>query len=197
VPDGITLGILAGGRATRLDGADKATLTYAGRRLLERTCAALSAPEDATRLLSHRAADGAGLALAHGMQRVVDLRDGQPGPLAGLEALLAATRTPWLLTAPVDLRDIPDDLGARLRAHAHGSPSSPSDAARATVVADADGLQPLVALWPVAPSLAAVRAALDARRLAVRELLAVLPHDLLDIAPHRLGNLNTPADFAS
>jgi molybdopterin-guanine dinucleotide biosynthesis protein A len=194
VPDGITLGILAGGRATRLGGADKALLTYAGRSLLERTLAALSADDDAMRLLSHRDAQGAALALAHGMRGVGDLRDGQPGPLAGLEALLAASRTPWLLTAPVDLRDIPQGLGARLRARVS---VLPPDAPRVTVVADDDGLQPLVALWPVAASLAAVRAALDAHRLAVRDLLTTLPHDLLDIRPHRLGNLNTPGDFAA
>jgi molybdopterin-guanine dinucleotide biosynthesis protein A len=48
------------------------------------------------------------------------------------------------------------------------------------------------------PSLTgARRAALDAHRLAVRDLLTTLPHDVLDIRPHRLGNLNTPADFAA
>jgi molybdopterin-guanine dinucleotide biosynthesis protein A len=193
VPEGITLGILAGGRATRLDGADKAALSYDGRGLLERTLAALHSPGDAGCLLSHRdPVGGENMAGANGLQVVTDLRGGQPGPLAGLEALLEATRTPWLLTAPVDLRDIPDDLGARLRACA-----SAMGAPQATVVADADGLQPLVALWPVAPSLAAVRAALDAGRLAVRGMLAALPHRVLDIAPHRLGNLNTLQDFAA
>jgi molybdopterin-guanine dinucleotide biosynthesis protein A len=192
VPGGITLGILAGGRATRLHGADKAGLRYDGCGLLERTLAALHSPGDAACLLSHR--DPVGFddptACAHGLQLVADLRAGQPGPLAGLEALLAAARTPWLLTAPVDLRDIPVDLGDRLRACASAS-SQP----HAAVVADADGLQPLVALWPVASSLAAVRAALDAGRLAVRALFDGLPHQRVDIAPHRLGNLNTPADF--
>ena len=192
MPGGITLGILAGGRATRLHGADKAGLRYDGCDLLERTLAALASPDDAARLLSHR--DPAGfddaIARARDLQLVADLRAGQPGPLAGLEALLAASRTPWLLTAPVDLRDIPSDLGDRLRTCASASPQP-----HATVVADADGLQPLVALWPVASSLAAVRAALDAGQLVVRALFDGMPHQRLDIAPHRLGNLNTPADF--
>lgn len=179
----ITLGILAGGRASRLGGADKAGLEYRGARLLDRTLAALRRDGEPC-LLSHRDEEA-----PTGVRVVRDLRAGQPGPLAGLEALLDAARTPWLLTAPVDLADIPAGLGASLRACATGE--------CATVVRDADGLQPLVALWPVARTLAAVRATLDAGERPVRALLARLPHAVLDIAPVRLGNLNTPADFAA
>jgi molybdopterin-guanine dinucleotide biosynthesis protein A len=179
----ITLGILAGGRASRLAGADKARLAFRGEPLLERTLAALGRDGE-PRLLSHREA-----VAIPGLCVVRDLRAGQPGPLAGLESLLDAARTPWLLSAPVDLADIPPDLGAILRARATGE--------GATVVQDGDGLQPLVAIWPVATALRAVRAALDDGERSVRAMLANLPHAVLDIAPARLGNLNTPADFAA
>ena len=187
----ITLGILAGGRGSRLGGVDKAALAYDGSSLLARTLSRLAMPEDAARLLSHPAiAPADGVPAAWDALKVVpDLRPGQPGPLAGLEALLAATHTPWLLTAPVDLRDIPPDLGARLRACASG--------AAATIVEDADGLQPLVALWPVRATWLAVRVALDAGQRAARDLVAAVPHARLDLRPLRLGNLNTPRDFAA
>jgi molybdopterin-guanine dinucleotide biosynthesis protein A len=197
MPPRVTLGILAGGRGARLGGADKAALRYSGEPLLARMLAAFADAADDAILLSQRA-DARAIAGEHAPPSTLaprcvhDLRPGQPGPLAGLEALLAATRTPWLLTTPVDLRDVPAGLAARLRAAAEGD----GDAAAATVVRDADGLQPLVALWPVATTLAAVRAALDADQRSARALVAGIPHRVLDVSPARLGNLNTPEDFA-
>lgn len=195
---GITLGILAGGRGARLGGADKAMLRHDGATLLARTLAAFAAPGDDEVLVSHRdpgapsrLAAGDGRASMPALRVVQDLRPGQPGPLAGLEALLASTHSRWLLTTPVDLRDVPAGLAARLRAAAAGIDT------QATVVRDADGLQPLVALWPVATTLAAVRVALDAHRLSARDLVAAVPHAVLDLAPARLGNLNTPEDFSA
>ena len=179
----ITLGILAGGRASRLAGVDKATVAFRGETLLQRTLAAMRRDGEPC-LLSHRAP-----VAVPGLRVIHDLRAGQPGPLAGLEALLDAARTPWLLSVPVDLADIPVGLGATLRARAAGE--------EATVIRDADGLQPLVALWPVAAALRAVRAALDAGERSVRAMLATMPHAVLDIAPARFGNLTTPADFAA
>ncbi len=192
----ITLGILAGGRGARLGGVDKAALQYRGQRLLERTRDAFVLPADertgdapgATLLSRAFDSDGVTTGAEPGFRRVPDLRTGGLGPLAGLEALLEAARTDWLLTAPVDLRDVPADLGSRLRASAAGGITC--------VVRDADGLQPLVALWPVVASLQVVRAALDAGRLSVHEVLAALPHGELDIRPQRLGNLNLPGDFS-
>ena len=195
MPPRVTLGILAGGRGARLGGADKAALRYAGEPLLARMLAAFADAADDAILLSHRADARAIAGEEHAppstpaLRCVHDLRPGQPGPLAGLEALLATTRTPWLLTTPVDLRDVPAGLAARLRAAADG------DATAATVVRDADGLQPLVALWPVATTLAAVRAALDADQRSARALVARIPHRVLDVSPARFGNLNTPEDF--
>ena len=58
-----------------------------------------------------------------------------PGPLAALEALSAACTTPWLLTVPVDVQRIPDDLPDALRG---------AVARDGVVVKDATGLQPLI-----------------------------------------------------
>jgi molybdopterin-guanine dinucleotide biosynthesis protein A len=180
----ITLGILAGGQALRLDGADKALRHYQGRPLAQRCLDALG-DGFADRLASYNGSAAAELPAA--LRVVPDLRKGYPGPLGGIEALLAATTSEWLLTVPVDLVEIPVDLDQRLRAcvaDGHGV------AAR-----DAEGSQPLVALWPVASSRAAVTAALDAGERTVHRVQHALGFASCDLSPLRLGNLNTPGDF--
>lgn len=177
----VCLGILAGGRGTRLGGADKAFVELHGKSLVARTLDAMGAGYART-LLAYNGDDARAGRLQAGVVR--DLRPDFPGPLAGLETLLSATAEPWLLTVPVDLRYIPTDLPDRMLSRDVGQ-----------VVRDDDGAQPLVALWPVREALAAVTAALDAGELAVHPVAARLGLSILDISPARLGNLNTPADF--
>jgi molybdopterin-guanine dinucleotide biosynthesis protein A len=177
----VALGILAGGQATRLGGADKALARYEGRPLAERVLAALGGGHDET-LISYN-----GDARAHlppGLRRVADLRPGFHGPLAGIEALLSACNAPWLLTVPVDLVNVPADLLERLCECA-----ADGECVRAQ---DADGAQPLVALWPVARARGAANGALDAGDNAVHRVQAMLGYADCDFSPHRFGNLNTP-----
>ncbi len=99
----VTAAVLAGGRSRRM-GRDKALLRPwgpEGPTLLERILAIL-APFCAHRLVV-RGGDLDPLPpLPEGVQQVPDRRPGL-GPLAGLEAALAAARTPWVLLAAVDL----------------------------------------------------------------------------------------------
>ena len=182
----VTLGILAGGQARRLGGADKALALRDGRTLAQRTLEAMGAGFAAS-LLSYNSTHGSKLPSA--LRVVRDRRPGFIGPLAGIDALLAESATPWLLTVPVDLDQVPADLVERLLACIDGPDGV------ATV--DADGAQPLVALWPVASSRAAVEAALDAGERAVHRVQQVLGFGACSIAPVVLGNLNTPADFGA
>lgn len=183
--DRITLGILAGGRATRLDGADKALLQIAGESLLDRSLRAF--PENyCERLLSYNRT--VATALPVGLRAVKDQRRDFPGPLAALEALSTACRSPWLLTVPVDCRDIPTAL-AKDMVGAIGRDGA--------VLHDVDGMQPLLALWRVEALRPAVAAAFEAGELAVHKLVAGLDLRVHDISPRRLGNLNTPADFTA
>ena len=92
-----------------------------------------------------------------------------------------------MLTLPVDLAEIPDDLIERLLAA--------SDGENGVAARDADGEQPLVALWPVASSSSPVVAALDAGERAVHRVQQILGFAACELGPLRLGNLNTPADF--
>jgi molybdopterin-guanine dinucleotide biosynthesis protein A len=183
--DRITLGILAGGRALRLNGADKALLKVGGETLLQRTLSAFQ-QNYRERLLSYnRSVDKA---LPSGLRVVTDLRVDFPGPLAALEALSAACRTPWLLTVPVDCRDVPAALANEIAEEADRD---------GAIVRDADGLQPLVALWRVDALRLALASAFESGDLAVHKLAAGLDLRVHDISPRRLGNLNTLADFAA
>lgn len=182
--DDITLGLIAGGRATRLGGVDKAWLSRGGvpqvLRLRGRFAAQVSAVvASANRGLERYA--GAGLTVV--ADRVQDA-----GPMAALDALAAACRTPWLFTLPVDVVDVNDCVLRTLARSANPA------GARAR---DEDGVQPLVALWPVAALRAAARTALEARRHAVQALQSRLGMAEVHFAGVRFGNLNTPADLAA
>lgn len=178
----VTIGILAGGRASRLGGRDKAWLERGGtpqvlrwqRRLAGQGAAFLvSANRDFERYA------------AHGLIAVPD-RSADAGPLSGLDALAHAASTRWLMTLPVDLVEINDCLLRTLVHHA-GS--------QGAYARDADGVQPLVALWPVALLRAAAAAALTSGDYAVRSLQQALGMQCVLFDGVRFGNLNTPQDL--
>ena len=177
-----TLGILAGGRGTRLGGRDKAWEIFHGQPLIERTMQALPACF-AERLVSANRDTSRYLSLE--LRVVADRLPDRPGPLAGIDALLAACDTPWLLTVPVDLRRIPHDLGERLFPAGEGG----------AVAQDMRGLQPLVALWPVARSRKPVADALERGDGAVHRIVAQLSLAIVRFDDADFGNLNAPADF--
>jgi len=176
----ITLGILAGGRATRLGGIDKAWLRRDGIHQVIRlrnifasqvNTTLVSANRNLTRYANQK------------LQTITD-RTSDAGPLSGIDALVAACRTPWLLTIPVDILSIPVGLLERLATTRQGA-----------FAADDDGPQPLVALWPVAKTKDAVAYALASNSYAVRALQARLDMPAIRFQPFRFGNLNTPDDL--
>jgi len=180
--DTITLGILAGGRATRLGGGDKAWAIYRGEALIERTLQALGDAFAARLVSANRGLERYARLGVHAVpDRIQDFR----GPLAGLDALLADCKTPLLLSVPVDLRTIPPDLVARLHAAGEGG----------AVARDASGLQPLIALWPVERARIAVALALAGGEHAVHRVVDQLGLPLVRFDGADFGNLNTPDDF--
>ncbi|POZ61461.1 molybdenum cofactor guanylyltransferase MobA [Chromobacterium alticapitis] len=109
----LTALLLAGGQGTRMGGADKGWVALDGVALAERTAARLRPQADALLISANRnlqryAALGQVVTDAPEYERC--------GPLAGLEAGLAACATEWMITAPCDLPLLPDDLAARLMA---------------------------------------------------------------------------------
>lgn len=111
-PD-ITAVILAGGKARRMDGADKALLTLAGQPLLAHIIAALQPQVTAILLNSNRPAE----CYAHfSLPVIADAIADQPGPLAGLLSALLARDSELVLAVPCDTPCLPADLVTRMYA---------------------------------------------------------------------------------
>lgn len=181
----VTLGILAGGRATRLQGLDKAWLQRDGVPQVVR-CAQALVPEVEDTLVSANAS--LPRYAARGLRVVADRaeRSGQ-GPIAALDALVRACATTWLLTLPVDVVRVPAGLVAALQraCDSHGA-----------FIVDDDGPQPLVALWRVA-ALRDALLAIGPQPVAVHELHARMGSRGVRLEGFAFGNLNTPADLAA
>jgi molybdopterin-guanine dinucleotide biosynthesis protein A len=180
----ITLGILAGGRATRLGGCDKAWLERDGVPQVLRV-ARRFAGEVSGVLVSANRPDAR--YPSHGLTVVAD-RIPDVGPLGGLDALAAACATPWLLTIPVDLVGVNECLLPTLIASAGDS---------GAFAQDDDGVQPLVALWRVEKLLRAVPRALEAGEYAMQSLQERMDMACVRFTGVRFGNLNTPADLVA
>ncbi|MGO4222093.1 molybdenum cofactor guanylyltransferase [Lysobacter sp. TAF61] len=181
----ITLGILAGGRGTRLGGVDKAWIERDGLAQVIRWQRRFAGDTSAVLVSANR--DAARYAAA-GLHSVVDRVGGGLGPLAGIDALAAACATPWLLTIPVDLVGVNECLLPTLASHAGAS---------GAFAVDDDGAQPLVALWSLAALRPAASAALARGDMAVHSLQATLGMAAVRLDGVRFGNLNTPDDLAA
>ncbi|MCA1714676.1 MAG: NTP transferase domain-containing protein [Gammaproteobacteria bacterium] len=180
----LTLGILAGGRATRLGGVDKAWLERDGVPQVLRL-ARRFAPEVGSVLVS--ANRGIARYAEQDLPVVADRRSGT-GPLGGVDALAQACGTLWLLTLPVDLVAVSDCLLPALIAGA---------AADGAFAEDDDGPQPLVALWRIEALRDGLATTAGSSNLAVHALQARLDMACVRFAGVRFGNINTPADLAA
>lgn len=177
----VTLGILAGGRASRLGGRDKAWLQRAGVPQVIRLAQRFEA--ECGRVLVSANANLERYA-ERDLAVVVDQVSGI-GPIGGLHALADACTTPWLLTLPVDVIGTNEYL---LRTLVMAGESG-------AVAEDDDGLQPLVALYRVTSLRAAIEAALAAGEHAIHAMQARLDLPRIRFSGLRFGNLNTPEDL--
>ena len=107
----ITAAILAGGRGTRLGGADKGLEKLSGRPLVAHIIAAL-VPQCGTLLIN--ANRNQPRYAAFGYPVVNDDNDDYLGPLAGMLSVLRAARTRHVLCVPCDAPLLPADLTTRL-----------------------------------------------------------------------------------
>ena len=180
----VTLGILAGGRATRLGGLDKAWLERDGKPQVLRVVQRFAARVDRVLVSANTHEQRY---RQHGLTVVSDSVKGI-GPMGGLKALMAACETPWLLTIPVDVVDVNDCLLPTLLARA---------GAQGAWAIDDDGVQPLVALWRVDAAIRAIDEAIFRHRYGVHPLLESLGMSAVELPGVRFGNLNSPADLAA
>jgi len=173
-------------------GRDKLLLEVGGVPLLRRVYDSLSA------LCAEIAVVGGGGAAARleGVRRVLDERPGTLGPLAGIEAGLAAARNRLVFVAAGDMPFLPESLVGYLleRLESHG--------AFAVVPRDRNRVHPLCAAYDreVLPH---VRSALDEGVRAVHEFLErVHPVEYVEEGLRRFGdpdlflmNVNSPRDL--
>jgi len=181
-PARLTLGILAGGRATRLGGIDKAWIERDGVPQVLRISGRFTPAVNGVLVSTNR---DPSRYVAHGLQPISDHRS-DTGPIGGLEALASACGTEWLLTIPVDLVGINECLLPSLRFAA---------VANGAFAEDDDGPQPLVALWRTDALREAASAAIDAHEFAVHALQQKLGMACVRFNGVRFGNLNTADDL--
>lgn len=177
--------ILAGGRGSRCDDLDKGWLEIGNVALVELRIRQLAGTWPIAISANRTLARYRSLGLPVFVDEVPDFC----GPLAAISAALTAQFGHPLITVPVDAPRVPmSALRQMLDASAGGR--------RVVYACDADGTQPLIAVWP-ADSVGAVVQALQAGSLSVRALQHRLRAVPVEFPLIRFGNINTLADLDS
>ena len=137
--------VLAGGQSSRMGGGDKCLQPLGGKPMLAHVVARLG--PQVSRMVISVNGDLSRFATLD-LPVVADSVAGFQGPLAGIEAGLvwAAALCPgaiWAVSVPGDTPFIPDDLVRRLAKAVEGMD-------KPAVAASAEGVHPVVGLWPVA-----------------------------------------------
>jgi molybdenum cofactor guanylyltransferase len=190
-----TFGILlAGGRATRMGGGDKALKTIAGKPLLSYAIAAMQ-PQCAGLVLN--ANGDPGRLADYGLPIIADDVPGFVGPLAGILAGLdwIAAHHPaacFAVSVATDTPFLPHDLIARLHAA--------RDAASAELACARSGssTHPVIGLWPITIRTALRHALVDEDLRKIDRFTARYPIAYADwpMTPYDpFFNANEPADI--
>ena len=111
--EAVTGVVLAGGRGTRMGGADKGLVEVAGRPMVEHVLAAMGRQAGAVAINANRSADRYA---RYGHPVIADRLDGFQGPLAGMASALEAAATEFVLVVPCDSPLLDPALGPRLHA---------------------------------------------------------------------------------
>jgi len=109
----ITALILAGGRGSRMEGADKGLLEVRGRPLIDYVQQNLLSQAGTIFISANRNPEKY---LPYGQQVIADEMGEYWGPLAGIASALPHLKTKYLLVVPCDAPLLPADLAARLLA---------------------------------------------------------------------------------
>ena len=184
--DDITGVILAGGKARRMDGADKGLIPLHGKAMVEYIIDALRPQVAGIIINANRNPEQYG---AFGLPVVADMLGEYFGPLVGMATGMHATDRPFIVTAPCDSPFIPDMLVDTLYRALHDSQADIS------VAHDGERMQPVFALLrcSLLPSLLAW---LDEGGRKIDSWYARHRLALADFSgsPDTFLNLNTPAD---
>ena len=129
--------VLAGGRGQRMGGADKGLLLLKGQPLVTHVLNRLQPQVSSLSINANRNLE---IYAAFGYPLLADSTDDFPGPLAGLQAGLAHTIHPWVVSVPCDAPFFPLDLVLRLQQAAFRA------CAKVAVARTPEGIQPVFCL---------------------------------------------------
>ncbi|MEQ1593425.1 MAG: molybdenum cofactor guanylyltransferase MobA [Thiobacillaceae bacterium] len=178
--------ILAGGRGTRMVGADKGLIAYQHRPLVEWVLDALRPQVDDILISANRNLE---TYAGYGYRVVPDTLPDFPGPLAGVLAAMHAATTEWLLVVPCDTPHLPADLAQRLLAAAQRD--------HVPLAVAADNTRTHHTCFIVRTDQQDCLAAFLARgERAVRHWQAALPFVLVEFDAAAFENLNCPEDLS-
>lgn len=181
----ITAVILAGGRATRMGGADKGLLLLNGKPMIDHIVRALR--PQVSRLVVNANRNQANYSRLCECEIIEDIIGDYAGPLAGMASALEATATDLLLVVPCDSPLIAPDLASRM---AHALVEKDAEIA---VANDGERMQPVFTLLrrELLPSL---RAYLEAGDRKIDIWFA--KHQTVEVDfsdhPEMFFNVNTP-----
>lgn len=189
--------ILAGGAGTRMGGQDKGLQPWRGVPLAAAVAARMTAAGLPVLISANRNLEQY---RAFGYPVVPDLRSGYAGPLAAIEAGLAAAPSPWLLTLPCDCPLFPDDLLARLWSAVRRAAADPLQTPpRAAQVRCGPHRHPVFALAHRSLATPLTRFLDDGGRRVSDwwQAVGALGVDFGLAAEPRFANANTPEELAS
>lgn len=132
--------ILAGGRGSRLEGADKGLLEYLGKPLIAQITAALRPQVSRIIIIANRNLD---IYARYGDQVLSDVLPDYAGPLAGIHTGLITTTTPYALIVACDMPQLPTNISELLFS------ALTQRNANLCITRDASGLQPFPMLVDV------------------------------------------------
>ncbi|WP_252008140.1 molybdenum cofactor guanylyltransferase MobA [Ferrimonas sp. SCSIO 43195] len=107
----ITLAVLAGGRARRMDGEDKGLITVAGKPMVSHVLDRFADDAAQVQIIANRNQDRY---RQLGYPVHADDLEGFQGPMAGMRTALAHCTTPYLMVLPCDVPMAPRDLVHKL-----------------------------------------------------------------------------------
>ena len=186
-PEQITGLVLAGGLGRRMGGVDKGLSRLDDEPLVAHIIRRL-APQVGPLIIN--ANQNQSIYAGFGHPVVGDRIEGYAGPLAGLEAGLAASTTPYLVTAPCDSPFLPADLVSRL------AETLAAHKASIAVARTGDQLHPVFSLIRTdeLPELQAFINAGGRRMEAWLKRLCWVPCPF-DDCPEAFANINTPDEL--
>ncbi len=184
----ITGVILAGGKATRMDGHDKGLITLAGRPMIEYVIEAIRPQVSKVLINANRNLDAYE---SYDLRVIQDATGEYAGPLAGISAGIEAASTELVLTVPCDGPWLPEDLVSRLKQKLEES------SAMVCVAHDGNRMQPVFALFR-SEILTSIQNYLNAGDRKLQLWLSSQELAVADFSDHPKAfiNVNTPEEKA-